>query len=99
MKTQVEKVLAVSLIASIYFNMLLVAAKELVPGLKQLMKTYLFHHWLGHGVLVLLFFGACSWLLSKTSISPNAVKMPSYIVSGIIIATIGISVFYISHVH
>jgi uncharacterized membrane protein len=99
MKTQVEKVLAVSLIASIYFNMLLVAAKELVPGLKQLMKTYLFHHWLGHGVLVLLFFGMCSWLLSKTKINPNTQKVPFYIVSGIIVSTLGITVFYISHVH
>lgn len=99
MKTQAQKALAVSLVASIYFNMFLVVAKELIPGLKNFMKTYLLHHWLGHGLLVLLFFGGCSLLLNKTNISPNVAKVPFYIVSGIIVSTIGISVFYISHAH
>ncbi len=99
MKTSVEKALTVSLVASIYFNMALVVIKELFPVLKDYMKTYLFHHWLGHGVVVLLFFVACSVLLSKINIKPNVEKVPFYMVSSIIITTIGISVFYISHVH
>lgn len=99
MKTQTEKALAVSLVASIYFNMVLVVAKELFPALKDFMKAFMFHHWLGHGVLVLLFFVLCSRLLSKTNINPNTVKVPRYIVLGIIITTVGISAFYISHVH
>lgn len=99
MKTQIEKALTVSLVASIYFNMVLVVVKELVPALKDFMKTYLFHHWLGHGVVVLLFFVVCSVLLSKISIKPNTKKVPFYMVSSIIITSIGISAFYISHVH
>jgi hypothetical protein len=99
MKTQIEKAFTVSLVVSIYFNTLLVVMKELVPELKMFMKTYLLHHWLGHGFFVLLFFVLCGLLFNKVRVKPNIKNMPAYIISSIIISGIGISVFYITHVH
>jgi len=99
MKTQIEKAFTVSLILSMYFNTVLVMVKELVPEVKIWMKTYLFHHWLGHGFFVLLFFVLCGMLLNQAGVKPNAKKMPLYIISSIIISGLGISVFYINHVH
>jgi len=99
MKIQTQKAFTLALIATFYFNLILVIVKELAPNMKEFMKNYLLHHWLGHGILVLFFFMFCGLILTKINLKLNLEKMPFYIVSSIIITSLGISTFYIIHVH
>lgn len=99
MKTKIDKAFTLSLIGAIYFNTVLVILKELYQPVKHLLQVLLFHHWLGHGVLVIVFFLLCGWLFVRLRVNVKLQKMPWYTLSAIVINTIGISIFYLTHAH
>lgn len=65
--------LAWSLIVASVFNALLVITKEESPALKDGMKALFGHHWVGHGVVVLLAFLVIGGVLSARGASPSSV--------------------------
>jgi hypothetical protein len=99
MRLQVEKAFTVSLILSIYFNMALVVLKELHTPFKGFLKNYLMHHWVGHGLVLLIFFTLLGLLLNRLQINPNLKKVPFHLVLSMLVSSIGISMFYLNHVH
>ncbi|HEY1047330.1 MAG TPA: hypothetical protein VGF79_12870 [Bacteroidia bacterium] len=99
MKTQIEKAFTLSLICAIYFNTFLVLLKELQKPVKQFLHSYLLHHWVGHGIAVIVFFLLLGLLFRRLSVNVNLQKMPLHIVSSIVISSIGISIFYLTNVH
>lgn len=100
MTTHTQKAFTLALIHAIYFNAVLVLVKELVPGFKSFLRTVCMHHWLGHGVMLLLFFFLAGLLYNYADINiKKQHKVPSHILTSIILTGIGISIFYFNNVH
>lgn len=73
---------------AIIFNTLLTWAKETYPELNTAMKSLLGHHWITHGVAVVLIFLVLGFLLSKM---PGVQKMRGTTLTTILIVSVVLS--------
>lgn len=88
-----------SVIITSLFNALLLIAKETNPPLKKAMAAALGHHWTTHGVAVILVFIILGFMLSAMKIATTwrAGKMGNYILWAVIVSSIMIGGFYLTH--
>ena len=87
--------------AAIIFNMLLTWAKETYPSLNAAMKALLGHHWITHGVAVVLVFFILGLAMSRW---PHVRRLRgSLLAAKIALATIiggvGIAGYFLIDVH
>lgn len=89
----------VSVIITSLLNALLLIAKESNPPLKKAMAALLGHHWTTHGAAVILVFIVLGFLLSwmKIASKGHAGKMGNYILWAVIVSSIMIGGFYLTH--
>lgn len=86
------------LIASI-FNGLLIISKESYSPLKSWMKSLSGHHWITHGIFVIVLFIAFGYIFSRTDIDKkiNADKVSSLVIVGTILGGLIIAGFFFKH--
>jgi hypothetical protein len=80
-------------------NTLLVIVKDMTPPLKKGMADAMGHHWTTHGVIVLTLFVILGFLFSSLVKVENwnANKLCNAIVGSVILAGIGLALFYLLH--
>lgn len=86
------------LVASI-FNGLLVVAKESYAPLMTLMKSLSGHHWITHGIFVIVLFIVLGYIFSKTDMDKkiNADKISGMVIAGTILGGLIILGFFFKH--
>ena len=86
------------LIASI-MNGLLIVAKESYAPLKAWMKSLTGHHWITHGILVIVLFIVLGYIFSKTDLDKkiNADKTSSLVIAGTALGGLIIVGFFFKH--
>lgn len=82
---------------AIVFNTLLVFAKETYPELNAAMKNLLGHHWITHGVVVVLVFLVFGFFLSKmTGIQKmRAATLTTILIVSVVLSGLGIFGFFL----
>ena len=86
------------LIASI-FNGLLIIAKESYAPLKAWMKSLSGHHWITHGIFVIVLFITLGYIFSKTDMDKkiDADKTSSLVIAGTVLGGLIIVGFFFKH--
>lgn len=86
------------LIASI-FNGLLIIAKESYGPLKSSMKSLSGHHWITHGIFIILLFIIFGYIFSRTGIDKkiDADKVSFLVIIGTILGGLIIAGFFFRH--
>ena len=86
------------LIASI-FNGLLIIAKESYDPLKSWMKSLSGHHWITHGIFVIVLFIVLGYIFSRTDIDKkiDADKISFLVIVGTILGGLIIVGFFFKH--
>lgn len=69
-------------------NAVLVIVKEEMPVVKAAMKAATGHHWLSHGLVVLLAFGLLGALLSTRAPAPTVVFRDARLAWAVLFATV-----------
>lgn len=91
-----------SFVITSFFSALLVVGKETNESLKSFMKEFTGHHWITHGILILVLFVALGFLLSNNKLEEflkfDTKKMLITIIGGTIISGIIIVGFYLIHI-
>ena len=81
------------------FSALLVLLKESVAPIKDAMKAALGHHWVTHGVLVLLLFAVIGVVLSKGKLQrTSASTLLAAVIGGTVISGLILLVFFLGHI-
>jgi hypothetical protein len=88
-----------SVIITSFFNAVLLIVKETNPPLKQAMAAAMGHHWTTHGAAVILVFIILGLILSWMKIATkwHAGKMGNYIMWAVVISSIILGGFYLTH--
>ncbi|MBC8215113.1 MAG: hypothetical protein H8E64_01180 [Candidatus Marinimicrobia bacterium] len=80
---------------------ILVVAKEMNTVLKGWMKEFTGHHWVTHGILMLVFFLVLGFILTKykadESLKLNDQRMSLIVGGGTLLSAIIIAGFYLFH--
>lgn len=86
------------LIASI-FNGLLIVAKESYAPLKNLMKSLSGHHWITHGIFVIVLFIMLGYIFSKTDMDKkiDANNTSGLVIAGTVLGGLIIVGFFFKH--
>ena len=86
------------LIASI-LNGLLIISKESYAPLKSWMKSLSGHHWITHGIFVIVLFIVFGYIFSKTGIDKkiDADKISCLVIAGTIVGGLIIVGFFFKH--
>ena len=86
------------LIASI-FNGLLIIAKETYAPLKDWMKSFSGHHWITHGIFVIVLFVVLGYIFSKTDLDKkiDANKISGMVIAGTVLGGLIIVGFFFKH--
>jgi len=86
------------LIASI-FNGLLIVAKENYAPLKNWMKSLSGHHWITHGIFVIVLFTVLGYILSKAGLEKkiDADKTSGLVIAGTVLGGLIIVGFFFKH--
>jgi len=89
----------VSFLITSIFNGLLVLAKETYSPLKSLMKSLSGHHWITHGIFVIILFIVLGYIFSKTDMDKkiDADKTSGLIIAGTVLGGLIIVGFYFKH--
>jgi hypothetical protein len=89
----------ISLLVVSLFNSALVMAKELNPALLAWMKALTGHHWITHGVLVLVSFFVLGLVLSRVDFGEKvtASKLAAMVAAGVILGGGSIGLFFLVH--
>ncbi len=89
-----------SFVMASLFNALVVVLKDTDEALKACMKTFIGHHWVTHGLLVLTLFIVLGLVLSnikaEEKLALDAKKMPIAITAATLIGGIIIVGFYLT---
>jgi len=87
--------------ATCFANGILTSIKDSVPTIKESIANIFGHHWIGHGIIILVFFVVCLILFQviklneKLKVGDNC--MVRYSILGSIIGVILILGFYVVH--
>ena len=86
------------LVASI-FNGLLIVAKESYAPLKNWMKSLSGHHWITHGIFVIVLFIVLGYIFSKTDMDKkiDADKTSGMVIAGTVLGGLIIVGFFFKH--
>jgi uncharacterized membrane protein SirB2 len=86
------------LIASI-FNGLLIVAKESYGPLKDWMKSLSGHHWMTHGIFVIVLFIALGYIFSRTDLNRkiDADRTSGLVIAGTVLGGLIIVGFFFKH--
>ena len=86
------------LIASI-FNGLLIVAKESYAPLKNLMKSLSGHHWMTHGIFLIVLFIVLGYIFSRTDLDKkiDADRTSGLVIAGTIAGGLIIAGFFFKH--
>jgi uncharacterized membrane protein SirB2 len=86
------------LIASI-FNGLLIVAKESYAPLKDWMKSLSGHHWMTHGIFVIVLFIVLGYIFSRTDLNKkiDADRTSGLVIAGTVLGGLIIAGFFFKH--
>lgn len=79
-----------ALVAAVLFNAVLVIVKETNPSIMALMSDLTGHHWISHGLMVLLVFGSLGLLLAWPFPVKADSKLMAMLVAIAVVASSGI---------
>ena len=91
--------LGVSFLIASIFNGLLIVAKESYAPLKNWMKSLSGHHWITHGIFVIVLFIVLGYIFSKTDMYKkiNADKTSGVVIAGTVLGGLIIVGFFFKH--
>jgi hypothetical protein len=88
-----------SLALASVMNALLVVAKEKIPTVMAGLQSMTGHHWVSHGVIILVLFAAFGWMFAqaKGGLGPRipARRLIGLLVSGVVAGGLIICGFYL----
>lgn len=89
----------VSFLFASIFNGLLIIAKETYAPLKDLMKSLSGHHWITHGIFVIVLFLVLGYIFSKTDMDRkiDADKTSGLVIVGTVLGGLIIVGFFFKH--
>ncbi len=76
------------------FNVLLVIVKENVPGVEDLMKGLTGHHWVSHGLIVLIVFVILGYALRGPAARMPVDRLINYIVGSTVISGLALAFYF-----
>lgn len=76
------------------FNVLLVIVKENVPGVEDMMKGLTGHHWISHGLIVLIVFVILGFALRGSAARMPADRLINYIVGSTVISGLVLAFYF-----
>ena len=89
-----------SLALASVMNALLVVAKEKIPTVMAGLQSLTGHHWVSHGVVILVLFAAFGWIFAQAKggrgIGITVNRLISLLVSGLVIGGLIILGFYLT---
>lgn len=87
--------------ATCFANGILTSIKDSVPSIKEFIANFFGHHWIGHGIIILVFFILCMVLFQVIKLNEKLKVgdscMVRYSILGSIIGVILILGFYVVH--
>jgi uncharacterized Tic20 family protein len=88
-----------SLAITSVLSAILVIIKESSEGVMKFMKTVTFHHWVTHGLFVVVLFVVLGWAFSRTNNgqgpSMTAERLIQVIVGSVVVSGVLIAGFYL----
>jgi formate hydrogenlyase subunit 3/multisubunit Na+/H+ antiporter MnhD subunit len=89
----------ISFLVASLFNALLIVAKESYAPLKDWMKALSGHHWISHGIFVIVLFIALGYALSRTDLDEtiDAAKTAWMVIAGTVLGGLIIVGFFFKH--
>ncbi len=89
----------VSFFVASIFNALLIVTKEKFAPLKDWMKSFSGHHWMTHGILVIVLFVVLGYILSKAGLEKkmDADRILGLVIAGTVLGGLIIVGFYFKH--
>jgi len=85
----------IAAIIAILGNTALVVIKEENPAVKALMKQLLYHHWIAHGVAVLLVFLVLGFILTRMARSSPARWLTPSLIAASALGALGIIALFL----
>jgi hypothetical protein len=91
--------LGVSFLIASLFNALLIIAKENYAPLKDWMKSFSGHHWMTHGIFVIVLFIVLGYFLSRAGLEKkmDADKTSWMVIAGTVLGGLIIVGFFFKH--
>src|SRR5512147_2583178 len=82
----------IAAVMAILFNTLLAWVKDSTPALQNAMKVAFGHHWITHGVVVVLVFFVLGWILSQSAIAQRigALGLNTALVGAVLLGGLGL---------
>lgn len=85
----------IAAVIAILGNTMLTWIKEENPAVKALMKQLLYHHWIAHGVAVLLVFLVLGFILSRIVRPSSARALAAWLVAASAVGALGIVALFL----
>jgi hypothetical protein len=85
----------IAAVVAILGNTALAWVKEENPAVKALMKQLLYHHWIAHGVAVLLVFFVLGFILSRIVRPSPARALAAWLVAASAAGALGIVILFL----
>jgi len=85
----------IAAIIAILGNTMLTWIKEENPAVKALMKQLLYHHWIAHGIMVLLVFLVLGFILSRIVRPSPARALAAWLVVASALGALGIVALFL----
>ncbi|RTZ98286.1 MAG: hypothetical protein DSY89_09785 [Deltaproteobacteria bacterium] len=83
-----------ALIVAMIFNGVLTILKEKIEAIHDVLALVFWHHWIGHGVVVLAVFVILGFLFSKSAAGQEGGKLATWVVWGAVIGSGLIVMFF-----
>lgn len=86
---------AYSFIITSIFNGVLTIIKESTKGIHDVLTFVFWHHWIGHGVVLLAIFFGLGLFFSKSGVQHDARKITPWVIGATIVGAGLIFLFYV----